>query len=386
MKSGRVALLTGGGPGWIAGLVYTHNAAWALAHLDPAPDVHLVVSPRGEEETLVRREIGNFPVHRASTAGPAWRRAAAWAWNAARGRRCHRLESLVRQLSIDAVFPATASLGKSFPARWVGWVPDLQHVRLPGQFSDAERVARDAVIERLLADAPLVVTSSEDARRDVIEHFRCDAGRVAALPFCTAPENQWFDDDPAAVRARYGVPAKFLMFPSQFWRHKNHRVLFEALRILRARGLGDVVAVCTGAQTDYRHPAHFSQLRSYLRAASIEDAVILPGLLPRAEQIQLMRGAAAVVQPSLFEGWSALLEDVRMLGKRAYASDIPVHREQDVADVTLFDPANAAQLADLIEQDWSTLEPGPDPGAERAARERAAARSRRFGERILEVL
>lgn len=386
MRRDRIALLVGGGPGWIAGFVYTQNAAWALSHLDDAPEIHLVVSPRGEDETLVRREIGLFPTHRASTARSPFRRAAAWGWNALRGRRCEDLEALVRRLSIDAVFPATASLGAGFPVRWAGWVPDLQHVRLPGYFSEDERLERDAVIGRLLADAPVVVTSSEDARSDVIAHFGCPPARVKALPFCTAPEETWFDPDPRAVCARYRLPSRFLMFPSQFWKHKNHRTLFEALRLLRERGFSDIVAVCTGAQFDYRHRAHFEELRALLRGAAIEDAVILPGLLPRSDQIQLMRAAAAIVQPSLFEGWSALLEDVRMLGKTAYASDLPVHREQDVPGVTYFEPENAAQMADLIARDWPGLEPGPDPVAEAEARAHAVRRSRDFGRRIREML
>jgi glycosyltransferase involved in cell wall biosynthesis len=382
----RIALLVGGGPAWIAGFVYTQNVAAALSRVTPRPEVQLVVPPRGPDEALVRREIGGFEVHRASTPGPWLRRIAARAWNAAQGRRCERLESLVMTHGIDAVFPATASLGSSFPARWTGWIPDLQHVRLPSQFSPEERSDRDRVMQRLLDEAPRVVVSSEDARKDVLGHFRCDAARVTSLPFHTAPVDSWFDDDPSAQRTRFRIPDRYLMFPSQFWTHKNHRTLFEALHIVRSRGVRDVVLVCTGTQHDHRHPAHFEELMASARSWGIEDSLILPGLLPRHEQVQLMRGAAAIVQPSLFEGWSALLEDVRLLGKTAYASDIAVHREQNVPGVTYFEPENAESLAALIVRDWSSLPPGPDLEAEREARARGETLSADFGRRVLAQL
>jgi hypothetical protein len=93
------------------------------------------------------------------------------------------------------------------------------------------------------------------------------------------------------------------------------------------------------------------------------------GLLDRSTQIQIMRTSAAVVQASFFEGWSALIEDARALGKRIFVSDIPVHREQNPDDAMYFDPDNAEELADLIEGEWPHLAPGLDPGRERRARD-----------------
>jgi glycosyltransferase involved in cell wall biosynthesis len=109
------------------------------------------------------------------------------------------------------------------------------------------------------------------------------------------------------------------------------------------------------------------------------------GLVSREFQIALFRRALAVVQPSLFEGWSTVVEDARVLGKTALLSDIPVHREQSPPDCSFFPPKSAEALADLLAEKWMTLEPGPDLEREQQARQRALERIQRVGERFLEI-
>ena len=91
---------------------------------------------------------------------------------------------------------------------------------------------------------------------------------------------------------------------------------------------------------------------------------------PRLDQIQLLRCADAVLQPSLFEGWSTVVEDARALGKRIFLSDIPVHREQNPPGAVYFDPNEPADLAAAIDREWNNLTPGPCEDEEMIARER----------------
>ncbi len=73
-----------------------------------------------------------------------------------------------------------------------------------------------------------------------------------------------------------------------------------------------------------------------------------------------MRATAAIVQPSLFEGWSALVEESRSLGKVIFASDIPMHREQLTERMHLFEPTSVDMLSELLGRFWKELTPGPD--------------------------
>ena len=360
----RVAVLAQGGPEWAAGRVYIWNLLRALELLPEKERIAfcLVLSPNsraadlselGGRHLVVRR----FAFHTADSPINKLRGAK----RSLSGRRWPlSLEGVVVGAKAGVVFPVLASLGKDFPVPWIGWIPDFQHKRLPQFFSDEELRTRDERFQGIVDEARHVVVSSEDSRQDLIRWFPPGSTEVSVLSFVSVSSKEWYEEEPDQVAAQFQLPEKFLIFPSQFWIHKNHRVLFEAIRILRDRGISDICLVSTGHTNDTRHPQYFTSLQDDLKKLGLEPHIRILGLLPRQVQVQLFRRAVAVIQPSLFEGWSALVEDARTLGKRIYVSDIPVHREQQPTNAVFFHPDRAEELAELVARDWPDLKPGPD--------------------------
>ena len=74
------------------------------------------------------------------------------------------------------------------------------------------------------------------------------------------------------------------------------------------------------------------------------------GFIDRAEQLQLMNYAKAVIQPSLFEGWSTVVEDAKSMNQFVIASDIDVHREQLKNNCRFFSPNDEIALAKIISE------------------------------------
>ncbi len=95
------------------------------------------------------------------------------------------------------------------------------------------------------------------------------------------------------------------------------------------------------------------------------------GFLPRADQLALMAGAVAVVQPSLCEGWSTVVEDAKALGRHVIASDIAVHREQLATGADFFAPDDAEALAGLLNR-YAAADPAPVTADYRLAERRFA--------------
>ena len=85
-----------------------------------------------------------------------------------------------------------------------------------------------------------------------------------------------------------------------------------------------------------------------IHTLGIHDNCRVLGLIPKRNQMALLKEATAVIQPSLFEGWSTIVEEARLLNKRRIVSDIIVHREQAWDDVIFFDPHEARSLADAM--------------------------------------
>ncbi|MFM7603051.1 MAG: glycosyltransferase, partial [Pseudanabaena sp.] len=106
----------------------------------------------------------------------------------------------------------------------------------------------------------------------------------------------------------------------------------------------------------------------------------------RNDQIQLMRRCLAVIQPSLFEGWSSVIEDARSLGKPVIASDFSVHLEQNPPNSYFFVRSNPEELAELIAQALSNLEAGVNHQLESLARQDNQERVKAYGRRFLEIV
>jgi len=369
-----IGLLPQGGTGWIAGVIYTHNLIRALQILPKKErlDLCFLLGPGCDIKNHV--ELGNIlPTiyHFTQLKEISRQQKLRQLKKMVMGQSISTsLKQLVKERKVQVLFPLQESLGKDFPIPWIGWIPDFQHKRLPQFFSAEELSSRDDCFQNLLNESAHAVVSSQDAYHDLQHWFPSGQNKVSIFPFRSVPDNRWYEPSPEQVVSHFGLPQKYLMFPSQFWVHKNHRMAFETIRLLKEKGCSDIALVCTGYTHDYRCPNHFVDLRTFLQQHNLMGHVHCLGLIPRLEQIQLMRAAVAVLQPSLFEGWSALVEDARVLGKRIYLSDIAIHREQDPPEAILFDPHRPAELAEIFARDWPSLCPGPDLRQESQARER----------------
>ena len=58
--------------------------------------------------------------------------------------------------------------------------------------------------------------------------------------------------------------------------------------------------------------------------------------------------SAAVINPSLFEGWSTTVEEAKALDLNIILSDIPVHREQNPDRSIFFNARDPEQLAVIL--------------------------------------
>jgi glycosyltransferase involved in cell wall biosynthesis len=235
-------------------------------------------------------------------------------------------------------------LGRGGAVRTLGWIPDLQHRDLPEFFGEAECRVRDGAFRMLCSDCDAVVVSSEHAREGLLEFVPSAASKLHVLRF--VPQVPSVESLPTRreLAERYGVDGPYFHLPNQFWKHKNHTIVLDALAQLRRDGAPAVV-VATGSKEDYRNPGHFDALMRRVRTEGLEADFRVLGVVPYADMLGLMCSAVAVINPSFFEGWSTTVEEAKRMGARVILSDIAVHREQAPNRGIFFAPRSADALA-----------------------------------------
>ncbi len=293
-------------------------------------------------------------------------------------------EHICRKFSIDFVYPYFERPLAHTRFEWASWIPDFQHKHLPEFFSSTELRERDERDRKFLTYSKKVVLSSYSALSDLQRFYpELPHEKVQVLNFHTYLPDSWCEGDPSEVQAKYHLPDRFFLVSNQFWQHKNHSVVVEAIRILKRRGI-DVVVVCTGSLLDYRKPQFMDAFFARLHLEGIQTQLRVLGLVPRKDQIQLMRRSLAVIQPSKFEGWSTVVEDARGFGKTLLISDLPVHREQNVIGARYFNVDAADRLADYMAEIWPQ-QPGPYLDKERAGRLEARILAENSGRAFLAI-
>jgi hypothetical protein len=69
-------------------------------------------------------------------------------------------------------------------------------------------------------------------KQQVIESYGTLSEKIWPLPY-VPPQYVLTETDPAGFDDRHKLPNKFLFYPAQFWAHKNHIRLLEALATVR---------------------------------------------------------------------------------------------------------------------------------------------------------
>jgi glycosyltransferase involved in cell wall biosynthesis len=359
------------GEAWMGGIDFVIHAGLALADFRdaaaPGLRLKLIFSPNTYSllnfyEALVRR-VEDVVVCRAPRPS-LWRRvlrrlAGRWI-----KPRPYTLYDFAADQAIDFLYPCYDIPPSETRVATSALIPDLQHKHLPHYFSPGELQTRDEHYDTLARHCTRVIMFSQHACADFARFFPAHAAKARPLRFRCKAAAADRAGDPHEVQQRYHLPDRFFIVSNQLWQHKNHMLLLEALHLLQAHGPCRPVLVFTGGLEDYRKPEYLGSLLQTIARYGLHEQVRILGLLPKPDQIQLVRRAVAVVQPSLFEGLSLMVEIARGLGKAMILSDFPVHVDQNPPRTRYFQRTSAADLAAALQDYWETLQPGPDLGAE----------------------
>ncbi|WP_462170023.1 glycosyltransferase family 4 protein [Campylobacter concisus] len=238
------------------------------------------------------------------------------------------LENILKKHSIQILSHAAITNLKTI--KTINWIPDFQHIHLPQMFSEKEIQNRNNNFLKLIRDSDLIVLSSFDALKDMKKFVPNYEDKARVLQFVSQPNNRYFEldeHDKSLLLQKYKIKDDFFYIPNQFWKHKNHMMIFEAINELKKDGV-EINIVCTGYLGDYRNKTYIDDIRKVVKLNNLEDNIKLLGLVDYEDVFALIKFSKAVINPSLFEGWSSTVEECKSVGKNMILSDLDVHKEQ----------------------------------------------------------
>lgn len=259
--------------------------------------------------------------------------------------------SMFHEHGIEVVFENAQFHGARLGIPAIAWIPDFQHRELPHLFSRVAWWKRELGFRAQIAAGRTIMLSSHDARDACERHYPATVGRTHVVRFAVPFERRPDAAEVRRARESHGLPERYFYLPNQFWQHKNHLLVIDALALLKQEH-PEIVVAASGKQLDPYKPGHFQRIHSRLAETGLKDQFRLLGLIPYEHIAPLMVGSVAVLNPSLFEGWSTTVEEARALKVPMVLSDLPVHKEQAEGIARFFDRTSAPALADALRQAW----------------------------------
>lgn len=333
---------------WIGGTYYIQNLIHALQTLDDAKKPVLHIKSNNENSVSDLKKLTSYPYF--ETYNPYNK------INTVK-RVFNKISRTITQSNIfplyqkfDAVFPAAYQEKENLENK-IFWIPDFQEKYLPHFFSEKEIAERDLCYKKIQQNAHSVIFSSKDAQKDFNKFYLDAKPKQFVLNFATFHQNHNLPLKEEVFK-KYNIIGDYFLCSNQFWVHKNHIVILQAISLLKKEGIS-ITVVFTGKENDYRNPDYFSDLKEHTRILEIEENVKFLGFIDRNEQIVLLKNCKSIIQPSLFEGWSTVNEDAKSENAFIISADLEVNLEQlkNYPNYRIFEAKNAQSLADEIKKD-----------------------------------
>jgi len=266
------------------------------------------------------------------------------------------------------------------------WIPDFQYKHIPDLYDESSLKKLEERHRKLAKYSDALVLSSFSAEEDFKTFFsdiKCD---LKKLQFAVLISEIDINLNQADLVAKYKLAQpRWFHLPNQFWKHKNHSVVIEALRVLKEKGQEVPLVVATGNTKDARDPNLFHELKGKVKEYGLERNFVILGIIPYTDMLAFMSNSIAVINPSFFEGWSSTVEESKSLGKLVILSDIIVHKEQRPFRSVYFNPIQESELAIILDEVFNSGMEKERELMEEAVKKRVGS-SREFAEKYQEII
>lgn len=265
------------------------------------------------------------------------------------------------------------------PCPTVITIHDLFFIGYPGRRRPVYDRVMTALARTYARGAAAVIADSEHSRRAIVERLGLPAERITVIPVGLGHEFVATSPSPSQ-RERYGLGPRYALYVGNFSPHKNLPRLLQAWAALPANLRGTHRLILAGGDRAGR-PA----LEGLARSLGLTAGVGFPGLIADADLPAVYGGAAALVLPSLEEGFGLPALEAMACGAPVIASRSGALPEVVGDAGVLVDPehvdALTAALARVLGRDEARV------ALARRGRERAATfTAERTAGRVIEVL
>jgi glycosyltransferase involved in cell wall biosynthesis len=242
---------------------------------------------------------------------------------------------LLRRPRPDVLFVPAHVLPVVHPLRSVVTVHDLGYRHFPQAHAAGQRLYLDWSTRFSARRSSLVMADSQATRRDLLRFYDIPDGKIRVV--YPGRDERLGPTDPGPVRARYGLPDRYVLHVGTLQPRKNLVRLIEATARL-SQQMPDLRLVLAGRAGWLAEPI-LAQARAH------GDLVRLLDYVPDEDLAGLYSGAAVFAFPSLYEGFGFPVLEAMACGTPVVCANTSSLPELAGEAALLVDPGDVDALA-----------------------------------------
>lgn len=208
---------------------------------------------------------------------------------------------------------------------------DLIHLRFPDIYGLKQRAYYEGLVKPAAKRAKFVMTISEFSRQEILNWTNLPPDRVRLI-YLGAGEEYTPDGE------RYTAQEPYILHVGN---HKPHKNLPRLLQAYALSGVtADYLLLLTGNRS--------VEISSLVNSLGLEQRVRFLGIVPENQLPAIYRGAALLVQPSLYEGFGIPPLEAMACGTPVAVSNVTSLPEVTGDSAILFNPYDVDAIANAL--------------------------------------
>lgn len=205
--------------------------------------------------------------------------------------------------------------------------------------------SREEYYNNVLNRALYILVETQAGKNELINFTQIATDRIGVMPIF--PGSVIRENVSTATQKdilnKFGISSnQFFIYPAQFWPHKNHYILIEAMQKI-SKLHPNVKLILTGSEK-----GNLEYIKNCIREKKLNGQIKILGFVNNAELFTFYKNAIALVMPTFLGPSNMPPLEAASLNCPVVLSDLTGHRELLKDYATYFDPTNIDDLTEKM--------------------------------------
>ena len=257
----------------------------------------------------------------------------------------------LERLSLDLwLIPLQKDSSFLFTIKSIGTIHDLMHryeTEYPELIEKSQYERRENLFNGMVKWCVGILVDSSIGKTHVVQSYEADPSRIHVLPFYSPPYEIFLGRTRTSLndlKNKFNISVDDIIYPAQFWSHKNHVALIRAMAILKTVGAG-INLVLVGSEKNSKE-----SVKTMISALGLQNDIILLNYVSHADLLGLIEHAICLVMATHCGPTNIPPLEAFKLGVPVVASDVYGVKKQLKDAALYFNPNMPVELAKNIQK------------------------------------